>query len=159
MGLFGIGDVKIELQLSSNTIQPNGILEGIATLTLNHDINAKGVIATLTAVKMLTGVQGKQYPETVYHEQQILDTEKVYLKNENPHKYTFKFSIPEQTAATASSGRAASYVSALTSPAILMSSPGDAKGPVRWWIEVKLDIPHSLEVAISKTQELNMVEK
>lgn len=152
MGLFGFGDVKIELDLPSMNIQPNSEFKGTAILTLNKDINAKGVIARLFAQKMVLTPMARnmRVPAVVYQEQKNLDIEKTYLKQNSPIRYDFNFSVPAQSQATTSSNPP------LFSPLEGLKSPEEQPGPVKWYIEVKFDIPHALEVAVSKSQELNM---
>lgn len=49
MGLFGIGDGKMVVALKKPNAAPGEQLNGTATLTLNTDVGAKGVFATLYA--------------------------------------------------------------------------------------------------------------
>ena len=161
MGLFGIGDGKMDLALVSVDVAPGDKLEGTATLTLNTDVNANGVFATLYAERRdeTFNAQGQPMSRNVniYTNRQKLDEKKRYLKASSPLAYKFSFVIP-QTGSTVPQGGAAGTVANLIQGAEGMGMrAGMMAEPVRWFINVTLEIP--LAFGISKVQEINIVNK
>ena len=151
MGLFGIGDGKVDLELKDNTVSPGSMLEGTATFTLNKDIKAKGVIAILYAeetreTRMANGTSGTTR-RTIYENKQQLDTAKTYATGA-PLQYNFRFVIPQ----TGNSTNTGSGVGGILK-SLAMNSMGMAI--TRWYIEVKLDI--GLLDSVSKKQEINIL--
>ncbi len=154
MGLFGIGDCKIELAVPSTEIRPNGVLEGTVTITLNRDVMATGVFATLEAVRhAISNVRNTSTFQNiaVYQKIQQLDTERRYLKQDSPLTYSFRFVVPELTEAMQSTREG---LSEAFNP---FSTDGTKHGPVTWSLKAKLDIPHALEMETSKSQSLQMI--
>lgn len=155
MGLFGIGDGKMELSLASLNVSPGSKLDGTATLTLNTDVKAKGVIASLVAeqVFITRNMRGQvqRRTETLYRKDEQLDTEKLYTKGSGPLQYKFSFVVP-QTGPT-NANQQSTPVGLIGG--IIGSFAGAGEGPVRWFVKVKLDLPLAFDV--SKSQEINIV--
>jgi hypothetical protein len=154
MGLFGLGDGKMDLQLKNASVAPGETLEGTATLTLNNDVKGKEVVAILFAERteryMNNGHQESRNVQ-VYSKAETLDTEKLYTKQNGPYQYHFTFVIP-QTGAS---------IPAATSQVIaaigaLVSAMG-ALTPIRWYVKVELKHDAMLTFAIAKTQEINIL--
>lgn len=99
MGLFGIGDGKIELQLKNANVPSGGTLEGTVTLTLNKDVKGKEVIAVLYAERTVEslGANGQMNRRTmnIYTKSVVLDGDKLYTKSNGPYQYNFTFVIPQ----------------------------------------------------------------
>ncbi len=155
MGLFGIGDGKMDMQIKNPNVAAGEILEGTATLTLNKDVNGKEVVAILFAERTETyrtssGQQGSR-KVSVYSKAQTLDTEKLYTKQNGPYQYKFSFVIP-QTGASLPAG---------VSPIIgeIGSLVGGLSGlaPIRWYVKVELKHEAMLTFAIAKTQEISIL--
>ena len=109
-GIFGLGDGKMDLQLTNVNVAPGDTLEGTASLTMKKDIMGKEVVAMLYAEKTVMerhpkgGVAPKEF--LVYAKSETLDTEKLYTTTNSPYQYKFSFIIPE----TGSSGLQGSIV-------------------------------------------------
>lgn len=145
MGLFGIGDGKVDLTLKSNTVSPGGMLEGTATFTLSKEIKAKGVIAILFAEETRENMNGQRSTRKVYENKQQLDTAKTYPQGQ-PLTYNFKFVVP-QTNQNQAQGALGTIMKGMA-----MVGMG---GITRWYVEVQLNV--GLLENFSKKQEINIV--
>lgn len=156
MGLFGIGDGKMEMQLSKNEFVSGEKIEGTATLTLNKDIKAKGVVAeiwgerTETTRNMNGQIQRRQV--VVYKFASNLDVERAYMRSESPKTYKFTLDAPDTGGmpSAGSEGTAARVFSALGQMA------GGGAGPIMWFVGVKVVMP-ALEFSIAKKQQISIV--
>jgi hypothetical protein len=160
MGLFGIGDGKMELQLKSPNVSSGETLEGTATLTLNKDVKGKSVVAILYAERTETthGANGSISKRNIkiYSRSVDLDTEKLYTKAGCPYQYKFSFVIPQTGVSTpkaASSGMKA--VESILGAVGGVSGLGS--GLVRWYVKAELNHEAMLTFPIAKTQEINIV--
>ena len=139
-GIFGLGDGKMDLQLTNVNVAPGDTLEGTASLTMKKDIMGKEVVAMLYAEKtvMEHHPKGGAAPREflVYAKSETLDTEKLYTTANSPYQYKFSFVIPE----TGVSG----------------SRGGEV---VRWYVAVELKHEAALKFPVTKRQEINIVAK
>ena len=148
----------MDLVLNNINVAAGSTLEGTATLTLNKDIKAKGVVATLYAGKWAKNQgpftqsyfsrrQNYVYVQ-VYSEVKTLDKEKLYTKQNSPYKYNFSFIIPEIGAATPE-----------TSNSILgmLKDHLKAGNQMRWFVVVELSQEKLLVLQIEKTQEIKII--
>jgi len=154
MGLFGIGDGKMELQLSKNEFKSGEKIEGTATLTLNKDVNGKGVVAEVwgerTEIRRNMNGQVQRENVVVYKFASSLDVARAYTKAESPKVYRFALDAPDVGVGTSSpEGTAGKIFSALGQ----MAGGG---GPIMWFVEAKLIMP-ALEFSIAKKQQISIV--
>lgn len=154
MGLFGIGDGKIELQLKNANVPSGGTLEGTVTLTLNKDVKGKEVIAVLYAERTVEslGANGQMNRRTmnIYTKSVVLDGDKLYTKSNGPYQYNFTFVIP-QTGNTMAQG--GGILGAFTG----MAGGMVGGGIVRWYVKVELKHEAMLSFPIEKKQEIGVV--
>ena len=144
MGLFGLGDGKMDMQLNSLNVASGETVEGTATLTLKKDIKGKAVVATLYA--QTQGVIGKELsqPEVFpYSKSETLDTEKLYTSQGGPYHYKFSVVIPQ--------------VSAIEG--VLDKFPEFIYETLSWFVSVELKHDAMLTLPISKTQQIYIVKK
>lgn len=159
MGLFGLGDGKMELKLASENAVPGKSLEGTATLTLNKDVRGKEVVAILYAEK--TVVNRTQNGQVVnrkvnmYEKSETLDTEKLYTKADGPYQYKFSFIIPEFDPG-AKLGGTAGTIENLVAGAF---ASRNAASLIRWYVKVELKHEAMLSFPIEKKQEINIVKE
>jgi hypothetical protein len=160
MGFFGLGTGKMALVLKSPSVSPGGTLEGTATLTLDKDAKAKGVFAHLYAKKeeQYMGPQGRLERRTIflYKNEQKLDSEKVYLKDQSPMAYNFSFVIPQMGAVGRPQNETGGAIMEFAQEVSLFSgNMGFNQFPIRWYVDVKLEMTLAFPVAI--TQEINVL--
>lgn len=153
MAFLGIGAGKMELQLSKNEFASGEKIEGTATLTINQDTKAKGVVAEIwgeriEATRMMNGqIQRKKI--IVYKFASNLDKERTYMKSESPKTYKFVLDAPQVGAGSSGpEGTAGKILSAFGQMA------GGA-GPIMWFVEAKLIMP-ALEFSVKKTQQISI---
>jgi len=137
-GIFGLGDGKMDLQLTNVNVAPGDTLEGTASLTMKKDVMGKEVVAILSAEKTVTEHNPKGAASTrqllIYTQSQTLDTEKLYTTANSPYQYKFAFVIPE-------------------------TSPSGGGSIVRWYATVELKHEAALKFPVAKKQEINIVAK
>jgi hypothetical protein len=153
MGLFGIGDGKVELQLKNPNVPSGGTLEGTATITLNKDVRGKEVVAVLYAERTVeslgTNGQMNRRNINIYSRSVVLDGEKLYAKSGGPYQYNFTFVIPQMGgASTPGGGILGSLVGAVGGMA--------GGGIVRWYLKVELKHESMLSFPIEKKQEIGV---
>lgn len=164
MGLFGIGDGKMELQIKNVNVASGETLEGTAILTLNKDIKGKEVVAILyaemTEMVMNQGTQSSRTIQT-YSKSETLDTEKLYTKANGPYTYNFNFVIPQTSSSTQAAGSTAGIVQNLVGGMGMGGFGGrmnrNMGGTVRWYVKVELKHESMLSFPVAKTQEINIV--
>jgi hypothetical protein len=153
MGLFGIGDGKIELQLKNPNVPVGGTLEGTAILTLNKDVKGKEVVAILyaerTTESLNTNGQMNRRSFNIYSKSQVLDGDKLYAKSNGPYQYNFTFVIPQTGGPSAPSG----MLGALTGVVGGMAGGGI----VRWYVKVELKHEAMLSFPIERKQEIGIM--
>ncbi|MGA3020346.1 MAG: hypothetical protein ABSD68_00125 [Candidatus Micrarchaeales archaeon] len=151
MGLFGIGDGEITLEVKNVNVASGETLEGTATLKLNKDVKGKEVIAILFAERMekTWDSQGKVVSKNVqmYSRSETLDTEKVYTKQNSPYQYKFSFVIPQM----------GTVIPGIPTIENMVGGSRFASGPIRWYVKVELKHDAMLSFPIAKTQEINIV--
>ena len=154
MGLFGIGDGKIELQIKNPNVPSGGTLEGTAILTLNKDVKGKEVVAVLYAERTVetisTNGQMTRRSMNIYTKSVVLDGDKLYAKSNGPYQYNFTFVIP-QTGGMQTPG--SGVLGAFTGMVGGMSGGGI----VRWYVKVELKHEAMLSFPIEKKQEIGVV--
>ncbi len=161
MGLFGIGDGKMELQLKSQDVASGGTLEGTATLTLNKDVKGKGVVAILYAERTdyeRTAKGGTMEKKVrIYSMTKDLDTEKLYTKQGCPYQYKFNFAIPAQTGSSVPKavGEGLKVIGALAGTFGGLSGLGNSN--IRWYVKAELNHESMLSFPIAKTQQVNII--
>jgi len=146
MAILGLGIGKMELRLNKTQFYPEEVIEGSAMLTLNEQINARGVLATFWAERQTR--RGKStYTDVLYKREERLDTERLYNSSGGAKNYSFKFTVPRGILAENQFG------SDLIGGA--MSFLRDmGNNSIRWYVSVKLDIPMGFDV--SKKQQINV---
>jgi hypothetical protein len=161
MGLFGIGDGKMDLQLKSANVTPGGTLEGTASLTLNKDVKGKSVIAVLFAEQQERFIGPRGQPETrtikVYSKTENLDGEKLYTKANGAYDYKFNFVVPQTGPSATRSPSAAVGAMEMLAGGLAMGGFGGGMSMVRWYVKVELIHDAMLSFPIAKTQEINIV--
>ncbi len=156
MGLFGIGDGKIQIQVTSPDISSGATLTGTATITLNSDVKANGIIAKVYANRTTERyVNGNRQPETetFYVKEIPLDGDKLYPKSSSPLKYDFKFVIPQVTGND--TGNAPQQIPGALGSLINAAERMQPGGVVRWYVEVKMNV--HMGIPMIGVQELNWV--
>lgn len=159
MGLFGIGDGKMDMQIANTTVQSGGAVEGTATLTLNNDVKANGVFAIIYAQRRETSfINGtaSQTTVTVYQDKQQLDGPRTYTKGETPKTYNFKLVVPAGSggAPQQASGGAPQQASGVLGMLQGIAGSMGVMAPLMWYVEVKLD--HSLAFDVSKKMQIQV---
>lgn len=161
MGIFGIGDGKMELQLNNINVASGETLEGTATLTLNKDVKGKEVIAILYAEREeMRYNQGKEtkVKVSIYSKTETLDGDKLYTKANGPYQYKFSFVIPQiDTPAIGSTGGIFGDIMGMKSGGAGVS--GMVSGIVRWYVKAELKHESMLTFPVATTQEINMLAR
>jgi hypothetical protein len=173
MGLLGIGDGKLELQIKNPKAISGEILEGTVTLILNKDIKAKGIIVTLFAKELLsrptvstkgTRTQGATVLDC-YSASKTLDNEKTYTKSNN-YQYNFSFVVPQaeelkpevrgflQSSPDSKLGKFEAAERAAGAKAYEL---GASTRTIKWYIKAELKHEAFLDFPIETTQEINII--
>lgn len=151
MAFLGIGAGKIDLQLNGTNFASGDKVEGTATLTLNQDIKAKGVIAEIWGEREETsrGMNGQlqRRKVIVYKMESNLDAERMYAKSESPKAYKFSFAAPDVGGGGQGGGGMVSKILGA------FGSLGGT-GPIIWFVGVKVDL--QLAFDISKRQQISI---
>jgi hypothetical protein len=136
MGLFGLGDGEIKLQIKNINVAVGQPVEGTVLLKLNEDIKARGISVILYAEKTETTntPQGQTLKKNtnIYDKTIQLDTEKTYEKSKSPYEYTFSFVIPQI---------------------------GMFSGIVRWYIKAELKHETVLSFPMAAMEEINIISQ
>ncbi len=161
MGLFGIGDGKMEMQIANVNVAPGETVEGAATLTLNKDVKGKEVLATLFAERTeIRYYNGKRNSSRVrmYAKSETLDTEKLYTKQDSPYQYKFSFVIPLLQTPQTSAAPSGALGAALEVVGVLNTISGNSVeySPACWYVMVELKHEAMLTFSISKMTEINV---
>lgn len=160
MGLFGIGDGAIDLQLKNVNVASGETIEGTVTLTLNADVKGKQVIAILFAEKTETSInQGQQITRTIkiYTRSVTLDTEKLYTKQNSPYQYKLSFVIPQMTTTSPEKGANTGIMGGLFGGSSRFG--GSSTSLTRWYLKVEFEHETMMSFPIEKTQEIDIVAR
>jgi hypothetical protein len=153
MAFFGIGAGKFDLQLSHTEASPGGKIQGTVVMTINSDMEAKGVIIDFWGERkvQIKDEKGKLRNQTVvvYKQTKTLDEERLYQKEESK-TYAFSFDVPPDIG-----GYETSTTSVVPGGQIYGEVIASGGGPVAWFVKVRLDMPFSFEV--SKKQQIRIV--
>ena len=154
MGLFGIGDGKMDIALDGQSFGEGAKITGTATLTLNKDVNAKGVFAMLLAQKeemyYMNGSPSRRWVP-VYNNTVVLDKERLYAKASSPFSYKLSLDVPK-VGAMNSQMTGNSTVNMLANLA-----SGGIAAPLQWFVVVELKHEGMLSFPIEKKQQINVV--
>ncbi len=159
MGLFGIGDGKMELQVYNPNVSPGQKVEGTATLALKKDVKGKVVVAILYAIMTefrpggmaMNGNRADNRTNVqVYENKQDLDGEKPYTVAGSPYTYRFSFVLPQTVGNPAGAGGGE-----LGKLAGMLGSA--VNGTIRWYVKAELKHENALPFPIEKRQEIYMV--
>jgi uncharacterized protein (DUF2384 family) len=163
--VFGIGEGKIDIILDRTSYSLGDTINGKAVLTLNSPKKAKELRLRFweerTVRRNVTshGAQGTSTRsananEMIYEMKLTLEGEKEYTGGE----YQFQVKIPglqEKQPNDLVGGNAEGVKTAIETVANIAQEFGVAPAPVRWYIQVSLDLPMSLD--INKKVQINVV--
>lgn len=155
MGLFGIGDGKMEMSLDAQSFAEGAKITGTATLTLNKDIKAKGVFATLLAQKeeiyYMNGMPSRRWVP-VYNNTAVLDKDKLYAKASSPFSYKFSLDVPKLGVMNPQ------MTGNSTINTLANLATGGMAAPLQWFVLAELKHEGMLSFPIENKQQINVVQ-
>lgn len=164
MGIFGIGDAKIEAQLDNTNPAPGQTVNGTATLAFNNDVKGKGVTVTLFAKQNVRVSSRKMVEKTVYSKTENLDIEQLYTKAHGPYQYKFSFVIPLENKEQNSEQNPVSVPAGMTPEQAAMmdkiSNFAEKLGTTtpHWYINVEFKHEDTLTFPMQKTLEIHIAK-
>ncbi len=139
MAILGLGAGKMELRLNRTELHPLDMVEGTATLSMNAEAQAHGVVAEFWA-QIQRGSGKHRHTEILHRQEKRLDGERNYSQYEGQKQYAFTFQIPQGILMQTPRGN--DFVGG-----IFGWLEENRNNSVEWYVSVKLDIPMAFDVS------------
>jgi hypothetical protein len=128
---------KMTLSLDKTSYSHGETISGTAKLSLKKPKEARGVFAVIFAERKTRNSNGNYSSQRIFDFSVPLDVEREYLAGDK--EYPFQIQVPEKNKIDIE-GKVGTAIKAVQALGSMMS-------PVRWYVEVKLDIPKGIDIA------------
>ncbi len=135
--MLGFGKGNINIVLEKTNFGYGETVSGRATMTLKKIVNARGVNVILFAERKVNDGDGGTRTQRTYEQVINLDKEQEYPAKD--YLYDFKLQLPYDNKANVE-GKVGAVLNAFNALGKMMS-------PLKWYVEVKLDIPKGFDVS------------